>query len=380
MKAITWVTPVLLLLIACLNFNTTQNLTLWMASIVVTEYGQWFVVACVVLAIVFYPNRFALVVLLIAGSIFALPSFQLATHASEWKRELAETFPSAQSARLNEDSLSKVALPRLGRLFSLSPLKPHPETLVYENVSGQNLSLDFFKSSRANSPFLLVIHGGGWDGGDRSQFADMSQFLANAGYAVASIDYRLAPKNSWPAPKEDSMAAIRYLREHAHALQIDPEQFVIFGRSAGGQIAERVAYATPKLPGLKGCIAFYSPADLNFAYQFGEENDILKSPTLLRNYMGGAPAVAQSNFDDASAIRFVNRDTVPTLLMHGPRDPLVWVRQSERLIAKLKSENVKSVFIRVPWATHGFDYNLNGPGGQLATFSIIQFLEGVFHS
>jgi dipeptidyl aminopeptidase/acylaminoacyl peptidase len=96
--------------------------------------------------------------------------------------------------------------------------------------------------------------------------------------------------------------------------------------------------------------------------------------------MGGAPAVAQSNFDDASAIRFVNRDTVPTLLMHGPRDPLVWVRQSERLIAKLKSENVKSVFIRVPWATHGFDYNLNGPGGQLATFSIIQFLEGVFHS
>jgi acetyl esterase/lipase len=377
MKAIQWVMPILLLLIACLNFNTTQNLTLWMASIVVTEYGQWFVVICLVLAIIFYPNRFALVSLLVAGAIFSLPCLQLVMRAPEWKRELAETFPRVARADRSNDPTS---LPSIARLFSIFPLKPRPETFIYENVAGKNLSLDFFKSTRPNSPFLLVIHGGGWDSGDREQFADTSQFLANAGYAVASIDYRLAPEHSWPAPKEDAMAAIKYLREHAKALGIDPNQFVILGRSAGGQIAERVAYETPKIDGLKGCIALYAPADLNFAYQFGDENDILKSPALLRNYLGGAPSVAQSNFDDASAIRFVNRDSVPTLLMHGPRDPLVWFRQSERLIAKLKSENVKSLFIRIPWATHGFDFNLNGPGGQLATYSIIQFLEGVFNS
>ncbi len=69
---------------------------------------------------------------------------------------------------------------------------------------------------------------------------------------------------------------------------------------------------------------------------------------------------------------------VPTLLLHGQPDRLVWHKHSERLYERLKAAGVPAAFIDMSWATHGFDYNLNGPGGQISTGAVDDFLAMLF--
>jgi acetyl esterase/lipase len=259
------------------------------------------------------------------------------------------------------------------RLFMPGPAPVGVETLTY----APGLGLDFYRArGRAPAPCVIVVHSGGWDNGVRGELPSFDRWLAGQGYAVAAISYRLAPEFRWPDPREDIVAAVAFVRAHAAALGIDPDRIVLFGRSAGGQLVEATAYGVPALR-LRGVIALYGPADLNFAYAFGKEDDILKSPLLLRQFLGGAPAQVPAAYDSASAILHVTPASPPTLLMHGELDALVWHRQSERLAAKLAAERVPHVFVSLPWATHAFEYNLQGPGGQLTTYAVGGFLAAV---
>jgi len=65
------------------------------------------------------------------------------------------------------------------------------------------------------------------------------------------------------------------------------------------------------------------------------------------------------------------------LLIHGAHDELVWCRQSERFDENLRDETVKHVFLKLPWATHAFDHNLNGPGGQTALWAVERFVNSL---
>ncbi len=124
-------------------------------------------------------------------------------------------------------------------------------------------------------------------------------------------------------------------------------------------------------------IALYAPADLHFAWRYSREDDVLKSPQLLRQFLGGPPEAAPSGYDSASGYLHVTKSTPPTLLLHGQLDTLVWHRQSERLAARLTENRVPHAFVSLPWATHAFEYNLAGPGGQLTRFSVEWFLAAV---
>jgi acetyl esterase/lipase len=217
------------------------------------------------------------------------------------------------------------------------------------------------------------VHGGGWDGGTRDELAHFNHWLAHRGYAVAAIAYRLAPQHPWPAQREDIAAALAYLKSNAAALDIDPARLVVMGRSAGGHLAEAAAYAA-RDPAIRGVIAFYAPADVHFAWAYARDDDLLKSPQLLRRFLGGTPETARAGYDSASPILHVDKNTPPTLLVHGELDTLVWHRQSERLDRRLAEAGVPHAFVSFPWATHAFEFNLNGPGGQLATYSVEWFL------
>jgi acetyl esterase/lipase len=263
----------------------------------------------------------------------------------------------------------------LTALFGRGVAPVRVETLKY---SGE-LAVDFYRPARMTSgprPCVILVHGGGWDSGSRAEITHFNHWLADLGYAVAAIDYRLAPKFRWPAQRDDLLAAIAFLKIHAVELAIDPTRLVLFGRSAGGQIAEAVGYAMND-PALRGVIALYAPSDMAFAYVNSREDDILKSPTLMRQYLGGPSDSARGNYESASALPRVNAQTPPTLLLHGEIDALVWHRHSVRLDARLAECGVPHVFVSLPWATHAFEYNLRGPGGQLTTFAVEWFLAAV---
>ena len=243
------------------------------------------------------------------------------------------------------------------------------------------LKLDFYRAAAAagsgkGAPCVVVIHGGGWDSGDREQLMGFNHGLARLGYAVAAIEYRLAPKFRWPAQREDTLAALAYLKAHAAEWGVDATRLVLFGRSAGGQIASAVGYGAND-PAIRGVVSFYAPHDMFFAYTYAVEDDILKSPSLMRQYLGGPPAAAKANYESASGHQMVKTGSPPTLLVHGTIDTLVWYRHSVRLTARLAAARVPYVFVELPWATHAFEFNHAGPGGQLARYALEHFLAAV---
>lgn len=267
------------------------------------------------------------------------------------------------------------------RLWWPSRIVPVPvETHIYAlRESGEELALDFYRAiDRAPAPCVIVIHGGGWDSGDRLQLATANHELARRGFAVAAISYRLAPRHRWPAQRDDVLAAIAWLKAHAASLDIDPERLVLLGRSAGGQLATAVGYGAHD-PAVRGVAAYYAPHDMRFVWSIARDDDMLESAKLMRQYFGGPPeGELATAYDAASGQLLVQNDrTPPTLLLHGTMDELVWVRHSARLAERLTAEKVPNLFLELPWATHAFDFNLDGPGGQIGMYALLHFLAAV---
>lgn len=253
---------------------------------------------------------------------------------------------------------------------------PAPRTEVYARKDGRELRLDFYpaaSTSGGHAPCVLVLHGGGWDSGDRGQFPEFNRWLAGEGYAVASLDYRLAPKHPYPAPVEDTRDALAWLRARARDLGIDANRFVLLGRSAGGQIALQAAY-TLKDPGVRGVIAFYAPADMVFGYSLPGNPLILDSRKVMDQYLNGGCRESDAPCRAASPLEFADRGSPPTLLLHGRPDVLVSHRHATHLSAKLGELGVPHAVVDLPWATHGYDYVFRGLGSQVSLYFIERFL------
>jgi acetyl esterase/lipase len=347
-----------------------------MLAIGTTEYGHWFMFGpLLVLFCGPWRSVAGMITAMIALAAAALFSSTLVS-ATLTARHL----PGELAGAFGEASVKESPLSILKLWFGSREPGAAPDSIIYSTHGEDSLRMDFYRSSAGGnvpSPCVIVLHTGGWSNGTPNEFVAMNRHLASRGFAVAAIEYRLAPRWKWPAQREDVQAAMKYLTEHSAELGVDASRIVLLGRSAGGHIAEAAAYSLGD-PAIRGCIAFYSPADMNFAYRYAKEDDILKSPQLLRDFLGGTPEQAQANYDDASAIRFVKASSPPTLLLHGGHDALVWVKQSERLDAELARMGVKHLFIRLPLATHAFDYSFNSPDGQLSTYAVDYFLAAIF--
>ena len=223
---------------------------------------------------------------------------------------------------------------------------------------------------------MIMINGGSWRGGTRHDLPALNRYLASRGYAVAAVSYRFAPKYPHPAASEDVHAAIQYVRTNAARLGIDSSRMALIGRSAGAQLALLAAY-TASDPAIRGVVGFYAPSDQIFGYEHPSNPRVLNSTAVLEAFLAGDPRTAGEAYRTASPINFVGARTVPTLLIHGVKDELVSVEQSERLDRRLSAAGRPHLFLRLPWATHGCDYVFNGPCGQLSTYAIERFLSSV---
>ncbi len=345
----------------------------WRLAVLSGEFGHWLGAAALGLALgsgflavdAGWGGSLTLGAAAMAAGLFLKPAVQ-AWRLSAGLTERLER--QLGSARLPRPAFSPA------RLFLRDPIPVAVETLTY----APGLALDFYRAGDGRSPAacVIVIHGGGWDAGDRSQLPHFNHWLARCGYAVAAISYRLAPAHRWPAPRDDALAAIAFLKSSAGSLGIDPSRFVLLGRSAGGQIALSAGYGA-RDPAIRGVIGLYAPSDLLFGYAHAREDDALRSPQLMRQYLGGTPEVARAAYESASAFLNVSAATPPTLLLHGVNDSLVWYRHSLRLDARLAEAGVPRAFVALPWATHAFEFNLHGPGGQIGTYAIEWFLQVV---
>ncbi len=355
-------------------FKAPTNL-LWYVEILVTEFPWVFLLIEIVLLIWgFKTQRFQT-----AGSLIALISILLYLSpvikayriAGNLKSELVKSFP------VNAPQNDKKPFQFFKMMGGIGAKSIPFKKLIYTLEGQQPLSLDFYPSQKKGvKPCVIVVHGGSWAGGDSRQLPELNSYLSKKGYHVASINYRLAPRHVSPAQVTDIRTAIEFLRLKAAELNIDSNNFVLLGRSAGGQLVLATAY-TEYDPSIKGVISFYGPADLVWGAQNPASLWVFDSNKILEDFLGGTYTKSPQIYAAGSPINFVTAQAPPTLLLHGQNDVLVAYEHSIRLQEKLAQKGVPHFLLTLPWATHGFDYTLNGPGGQLSTYCVEQFLKNV---
>jgi acetyl esterase/lipase len=243
------------------------------------------------------------------------------------------------------------------------------EALEYANP-GQRLLMDLrVPDGPGPHPVILYLHSGAWISGDR--FGGPARRQATRGYAVASIDYRLAPKHIWPAQVEDAKAAVRWLRANAARFKLDPNRIGVWGASSGGHIGavlgtsggvaalEGIELGNPQFSSrVKVVIDFYGPTDL-----LRMEADKLpcipldgNAPWMPPSLLMGCPIQqCQEKTRTASPMSYVTADDPRFLIMHGTLDCLVPYTQSVSLHDKLTEARVASQLVLIPGGDHGGD-------------------------
>ena len=365
---------IILFLLSLLAVLRAQAYYLWLMAIAVSEYPLIFAGGTVImLATGYWAGKYQLagtIIGVLALLLFLSPIFRSYLVSRHVKQDMTSAFGATK------DDIKPFSVGKLFNLKFKDTVKS--QTLTYVTYpDGAALALDFFPSQiPGKRPCVIVVHGGSWSSGDSKQLPDLNSYLAHKGYNVAAINYRLAPKYQTPAPIADIKNALTYCRKHADELHIDTNNFVLLGRSAGSQIALMAAY-TLHDKDLKGVIDFYGPVDMVWGYSIPSNPLIMNSRGVMDAYVGGPYSKIPQKYHDCSPLFFVDRNSVPTLIIHGTNDVLVSWIHSNKLDVKLTENGVKHYWLRLPWATHGFDYNLYGPGGQLSTYAVEQFLNAV---
>ncbi|MCW3070566.1 MAG: esterase/lipase [Bacteroidetes bacterium] len=367
----------LLLLLSLLAVFRAPTNFLWRSSVAVTEFPFIFMLACLLVLLSFYwPGSYRIPSALITSAafvLFALPVITAYQRASGLQEELEKEFKTTD---LNNPLQSPFSF---FKMFSGVGIKPVDYKIIqYKKLdSGKELAFDYYPSSSGNkSPVVIVIHGGSWAEGDSKQLPALNSYLANRGYNVAAINYRLAPAFQNPAPVEDTRSVIDFITTHHAELNADTSSFVLLGRSAGGQIALLAAY-TFNDPKIKGVVSFYAPADMVWGAQVKTNKWVLDVDKVLGDYIGGSYRMVPDKYKASSPFECMTPQSTPTLLIHGKNDAMVSYLHTEHMREKLKANALKHFILDLPLATHGCDYNISGPSGQLSTYVIERFINSV---
>lgn len=224
--------------------------------------------------------------------------------------------------------------------------------IPYGPLAGERLDLCTPQSISTPHPGVLLIHGGGWVGGDKVYYDSLCSSLASYGFITASINYRLAPRHIWPAQLVDAQLAVRWLRSQAPQFRLDPRRLCAFGRSAGGHLAiflgvlssihpgDEAKLLTNESPKVSCVVDEFGPTDLatmlSTKYQRSIISALLAGATVQKN-----PAL----YRDASPLFDVSSLSAPMIIVQGTQDVVVPASQSLALEQKLQQAHVPVQYI-----------------------------------
>lgn len=219
--------------------------------------------------------------------------------------------------------------------------------VAYGPLAEERLDLCQPVGAAGARPGVVLIHGGGWRSGGRGQFAAECALLASRGFVAATIDYRLAPRNRWPAQLVDAQLAVRYLRSQRAALGLDAGRLCAWGESAGGHLAAFLGALAGVWPGDEaGLYAGESPA-VSCVVDVHGPVDLTRwlATDEQRHYAyglfgGQQPVNGVTALRAASPVFYVSAASAPTLIVQGTADTLVPASQSEGLRRALGAAGV----------------------------------------
>ncbi|HEY0306730.1 MAG TPA: alpha/beta hydrolase [Acidobacteriaceae bacterium] len=206
-------------------------------------------------------------------------------------------------------------------------------------------------------PAILFIHGGGWINGDRYQMIKLIKELANQGYLAFTIDYDVDPVH-YPASFNESLAALRYMRDHAAELRLDPTRIAVAGSSAGGELAALVALnpdgvTIPPSPAststtntrVRAAIILNGVLDLT---ALGDKSH------MVTEYLGGPCTSMAGTCKDASPLSHVRPGAPPFFVGHGTADETVPFTQAQAFVDALRAAKVQVRFFTAQGGPHTY--------------------------
>lgn len=282
-----------------------------------------------------------------------------------------------------EALFKRMALPEI---FDPNAIKRHYTDIQYGTLPEQ--TLDIYLPDEGDGPFPLIIyvHGGGWIMGSKRECALSCIIDAlKYGYAIVSVDYRLAPGVRFPEFLFDVKTAVRWARANAAEYHFDPDHFGMIGDSAGGHLTLMVGFTAghPEYEGeqygwegvssaVQAIVDMYGPSILDadwadflketglpplFLELMPAENKEDKNPMLTTAF---TPDINMRHL--ISPIQYVHKEIPPTLIQHGEKDAVVPVQNSTILAERIDRVCGKGrVDLRIyPERTHS-DRELVGP-------------------
>lgn len=211
-------------------------------------------------------------------------------------------------------------------------------------------------------PAVLVIHGGGWESGDRAQVKGLAERIARRGYVAVNTTYRLAPGAIFPAQLQDVQQAVLWMRAQAATYRIDPTRIGAFGYSAGAHLAALlggIGEAGPLgQPGaaIKAVVAGGTPTDLS-KWPAGK---------LVPQFIGGNRSQRPAEYRAASPVSYVNDGDPPVFLYHGGADALVPIDHAEDYQKLLSAADVPNELFVLRGRGHILAFLTDGPAVDAA--------------
>lgn len=282
-------------------------------------------------------------------------------------------------------------------------------TVLFKENDQFTIKADFYESSCTNAPVIVYIHGGGLLWGDRGELADeMIHHYTSNGFALFSIDYRLAPKSTLSDILEDVQDGLLWIEnEGPKHFSVDPKRVAVVGSSAGGFLA--LCTGTFKYKP-RAIVSFYGYGDISAPWAlepspFYTQKDMIpedmakssvsdqiitnasierrfllylyarQSGNWIKEVTGLDPRLNKDELMKLSPIFNITQEFPPTLLLHGTNDVDVPYEQSVFMRAALLKEGVTAKLITIPNGEHVFEKDFYNPVVQKALHQVIEFLQ-----
>lgn len=247
--------------------------------------------------------------------------------------------------------------------------------IIYQKLMDAKiiLGLDAFYpagSSAEKRPAIVIIHGGGWRSGNRTQHHPLAQHLATRGYVCFTPDYRLSTLDPYPAAIHDLKRVLRWVVQNAGKYHVDTSKIAVLGFSAGGELAAFLGTTAgnPQFEGYINLKAKEKPAPvhavvdidgtLSFTHRESGEGDDSKKTSAATYWLGYAKKDSLALWEEASPLTHVGAHTPPTLFinsgvarMHAGRDDYISVLNHHNIYSEVKTfENAPHSFCLFhPW-------------------------------
>jgi acetyl esterase/lipase len=251
--------------------------------------------------------------------------------------------------------------------------------IVYSKINDRELHLDaYYGNASAKRPAIVILHGGGWKSGNKSQMETFAQEMASKGFSCFTIEYRLSPEVKYPAAIFDVKKAIRYIKNNAVQFHVDTTKIAILGCSSGGQMAaligttnndsrfedkdtnHKITSTVQAIIDIDGILAFKHPES--------------QEGTVAGLWLGGSYEEKPKIWKQASALTHTDKNTPPTLFINSSKERFHAGR--ENMIAVLNQYKIYNEVKTIENSPHSFWF-LNPWFEETVTYTA-QFLNKIF--